>query len=596
MKIKKEKIIFVISFLFSVFTGYLIWGLIELEFKDRGIIGEYSKKNHHALNDILRYLAFLLLPSLTFFFYNYYKNQSFLSDIKIFFCSHEEKNFEKSVKLNLFFILLVLLLLASFLSVNFSTALIDSYHEGQRMSSAYKNFLDDSMWSGSYITVGIFYETLSSSIFWKFFDHISIGIARYTDILYTLTFKLLSIFFIYFLTKLTNLDQNKKIIFFLINSLFFVSLSNYDVANVGLISFREIPIILLLILFIFLISKKNSLLPIIFISVLTLLSMFWGIDRGLIYNILTLLIFLYLFLSKRYLHGLLLLLFIIIIWTSFFLISKNEFHHFVQNTYLIYKEMSYVHGIIHPTPFSNEPNSSRATKTILLILICVLISVNIIFKKEYPINFKRIIFFLTLVSVGSYLYALGRSDGPHIKNSFGFPLITVSIFLTYIILKNTNIISKFNYNIISFIFIVFFMVTSDIKPSNIFSIKERLNKYFYLDDEVYLNEDEKVLVNFLNSKVESAECVQLFSNDVALYYLLRKKSCTKFYFVWSVPSVFNQNRFIDELENVNLIIDGGPKNDWDYSLNEKLYLVDEYIKINFKKIESYKSWNILIRD
>ena len=596
MKIKKEKIIFVISFLFSVFTGYLIWGLIELEFKDKGIIGEYSKKNHHALNDILRYLAFLLLPSLTFFFYNYYKNQSFLSDIKFFFCSHEEKNFEKSVKLNLFFILLVLLLLASFLSVNFSTPLIDSYHEGQRMSSAYKNFLDDSMWSGSYITVGIFYETLSSSIFWKFFDHISIGIARYTDILYTLIFKLLSIFFIYFLTKLTNLDQNKKIIFFLINSLFFVSLLNYEVANVGSISFREIPIILLLILFIFLISKKNSLLPIIFISVLTLLSMFWGIDRGLIYNILTLLIFLYLFLSKRYLHGLLLLLFIIIIWTSFFLISKNEFHHFIQNTYLIYKEMSYVHGIIHPTPFSNEPNSSRATKTILLILICVLISVNIIFKKEYPINFKRIIFFLTLVSVGSYLYALGRSDGPHIKNSFGFPLITVSIFLTYIILKNTNIISKFNYNIISFIFIVFFMVTTDIKPSNIFSIKERLNKYFYLDDEVYLNEDEKVLVNFLNSKVESAECIQLFSNDVALYYLLRKKSCTKFYFVWSVPSVFNQKRFIDELENVNLIIDGGPKNDWDYSLNEKLYLVDEYIKINFKKIESYKSWNILIRD
>ena len=94
MKIKKEKIIFVISFLFSVFTGYLIWGLIELEFKDKGIIGEYSKKNHHALNDILRYLAFLLLPSLTFFFYNYYKNQSFLSDIKIFFV-HMTKSISK---------------------------------------------------------------------------------------------------------------------------------------------------------------------------------------------------------------------------------------------------------------------------------------------------------------------------------------------------------------------------------------------------------------------------------------------------------------------------------------------------------------------
>ncbi len=596
MKIKKEKIIFGVSFLFSIFLGYFIWGIIELEFIDRGIIGEYSKKNHHALNDILRYLSFLLFPTLTLLFYKYYKNQSFLSDIKIFFCTNEESVLEKSFKLNLFFVFLILLLLASFLSVNFSIPLIDSYHEGQRMSSAYKNFLDGSMWSGSYITVGIFYETLSSSIFWKFFDHVSIGIARYADTFYIFIFKLLSILFIYFLTKLTNLDQNKKIIFFLINSFFFVSFLNYEVADVGSISFREIPIILLLILFIFLISRKNSLIPIIFISVLTLLSMFWSIDRGLIFNILTLLILFYLFLSKRYLHGFLLLLSIAITWTSFFLVSKNEFQYFIQNTYLIYKEMSYVHGIIHPTPFSNEPNSSRATKTILLILICLLISVNIIFKKEYPINFKRVIFFLTLVSVGSYLYALGRSDGPHIKNSFGFPLITVLIFLTYLFLKNTKVNSKFNYNVFSSILILFIIAISEIKPSNIFSIKERLNEYFYFEDKIYLNENEKELINFLNSKVESFECIQLFSNDAALYYLLRKKSCTKFYFVWSASSTFNQARFIDELKKVNLIIDGGPKNDWDFPLKEKLYLVDEYIATNFKKMESYQSWNILIRN
>ena len=393
-------------------------------------------------------------------------------------------------------------------------------------------------------TVSIFYETLSSSIFWKFFDHVSIGISRYADTFYTLIFKLLSIFFIYFLTKLIDLDKNKKIIFFLSNSLFFVSLLNFEVADVGSISWREIPIILLSILFIFLISKKNSLLPIIFISVLTLLSMFWSIDRGLILNILTLLILFYLFLSKRYSHGFLLLLFITIIWTSFFLISKNEFQYFIQNTYLIYKEMSYIHGIIHPTPFSDEANSSRATKTIFLILICLIISVNIIFEKQYPLNFKRVIFFLTLVSVGSYLYALGRSDGPHIKNSFGFPLITVSVFLTYLILKNTKIISNFYNKFINLILIVLFIVMCEIKPSNIFSIKERLDEYLYRDDKVYLSENEKELVNFLNSKIGSFECIQLFSNDAALYYLLRKKSCTKFYFVWSATSPFNQERFI----------------------------------------------------
>ena len=122
--------------------------------------------------------------------------------------------------------------------------------------------------------------------------------------------------------------------------------------------------------------------------------MFWGVDRGLIYNILTIIILVYLFFLKRYLHFFLLLSFIIIIWTSFFLISKNEFQHFIQNTYLFYKEMAYVHGLVHPLPFSDEPNSTRATKTILLILICILISISTIFKIKYPINFKRVYFFL----------------------------------------------------------------------------------------------------------------------------------------------------------------------------------------------------------
>ena len=170
------------------------------------------------------------------------------------------------------------------------------------------------------------------------------------------------------------------------------------------------------------------------------------------------------------------------------------------------------------------------------------------------------------------------------------------IFLTYLFLKNTKVNSKFNYNVFSSILILFIIAISEIKPSNIFSIKERLNEYFYFEDKIYLNENEKELINFLNSKVESFECIQLFSNDAALYYLLRKKSCTKFYFVWSASSTFNQARFIDELKKVNLIIDGGPKNDWDFPLKEKLYLVDEYIATNFKKMESYQSWNILIRN
>ena len=54
-------------------------------------------------------------------------------------------------------------------------------------------------------------------------------------------------------------------------------------------------------------------------------------------------------------------------------------------------------------------------------------------------------------------------------------------------------------------------------------------------------------------KLLNYSCIQLFSNDAILNYLLRKKSCTKYYFVWSAASKTNQNQFIKELSDTNII-------------------------------------------
>ncbi|MBD1164579.1 hypothetical protein IDG86_02215 [Pelagibacterales bacterium SAG-MED13] len=596
MKFQKEKIFFIIFFLISILIGRFTWGLIELDYQDRGIIGEYSKQNYNSFNDILRYLVFLSLPSLIFIISKYYSNKNFFNQILSFFNTHTEYERKKNIELNLFFFTFIFILLASFFSINFLTNIIDSYHEGQRISSAYKNFLDNSLWSGSYVTVGIFYETLSSSIFWKLFDHISIGITRFADLIYVLIFKLLAVYFIYLLTKFTNLNLYKQIIFFLFNSIVFVSMINYEIGNVSSISFREIPIILLLIFFTFIISKRNSLLFIFLISCLSPLSMFWGIDRGLICNILIFFIFLFLVLSKRYQQSFFLLFFIMIVWASSYFFLEKEFEYFIENTFSIYKEMPYVHGLIHPVPFSDDPNSSRATKTMLAILGCIIISINLIFNKDNPTNFSKIFIFLSLISIGSYLYALGRTDGPHIKNSFGFPLITLSIFFSYFVLKFFKNISKLKFYISSSIMIITLIFLSEINFSNIFNFKKRLNLYVNIEDKEFLNKDEKKLIDFLKPKVKNFDCIQIFSNDAILYYLLQKKSCTKYYFVWSASSKINQKRFINQMEETKIIISGGSKNDWDYPLEEKLYLVNSYINENFNKIDSYKKWNILIRD
>ncbi len=597
MKIQKERILFIILFLFSVFIASIIWDHIEIRYKDPGIIGQYSKNNYHGLNDILRYLIFLIIPTTTILSFKYFTNKDFFSELSFFLNNASNNKFvnKKNTYLNVIYFIIISFLFLSLFSTNFPTYLIDSYHEGQRMSSAYKSLLDNSLWSGSYITVGIFYETLSSSFFWKFFDQISIGLSRFADVFYTFVFKLLFVSLLYYLAKLTKLDNSKQIFFFLLNSALIIFLVDYDVGNIDSISFREIPIILLTFFFSLILSNNKILFSIFCISVLSVVSMLWGVDRGLVCNILILIIFFHLALTKKNKEIFYLIFFIILNWFFLYLILNKEFSYFINNTFLIFKEMNYIHGLIHPTPFTDQPNSSRATKTLMLILICIMISINLISKKKYPNEFVKLIIFFTIISVGSYLYALGRSDGPHIKNSFGFPLITFVIFISYFLLKKMKKFSSIKFFSLNFVIFIFLISSLNIEISNLLSFKKRFQKYIYLEDHTFLSDKEKKLVQFLEPKVKDLECIQLFSNDAILYYLLRKKSCSKYYFVWSASSIYNQKRFIDDLQKVDLVIVGGHKNLWDFPLNEKLFLVDDYIDENFIISDSFEDWNILIR-
>ena len=596
MKIQRQRLIFSIFFFASIIISYLIWDSINLKFKNPDIIGEYSINKYNAANDILRYFIFLILPCSVLFIYKYYSQKFFFSKIDSFLMNNEKTIPGNNNTLSFFFILFLILIFFEFFSINLPTHKVDSYHDGQRLTSAYKFFTDGSLWSGSYITVGIFYETLSSSIFWNLFDHVSIGLARYADIVYILIFKISFIFFIFLLAEVTKLEIKKKIIFFIFNSIIFINLIDYDLSNVDNIGYRELPIIAVLILFTLLLIKTKNKINIFFISILSPISMFWGVDRGLVCNILILIIFGYLFLSKRKNEGLLLFLLIGIFWFLSYLYLGNEFEYFLNNTFLVFKEMSYVHGLIHPKIFSDDLHSGRATKTILVILANLLISINLLFKKKYPINFSKIIIFLSLISAGSYLYALGRSDGPHIKNSFGFPLITISFFFSYLILK--KFIKKINDNkskIIGSLLTILFILNIEFNLKNTLNYSKRLNNFIYSSDISFLDDKEKNFINFIKPKLLNYSCIQLFSNDAILNYLLRKKSCTKYYFVWSAASKTNQNQFIKELSDTNIIIEGGRKDSWDYPLKIKINNVFNHIEENYELIESFDNWNIFVR-
>ena len=599
MKIEKKKIYFFFILVLSICLSVFSWNLINLPITDAQIVGNYSLKKVNPFNDIIRYLVFISIPISVYILWEIIVEKKKIKDF-FFNIIFKKENFEFDKKIYWFQLLIIFYLFLEFLSVSFPINLIDIYHEGQKLSSAFKNKLDGSLWSGSYVTVGIIYETLGAKYIWKLFGSESIGLVRFLDILYIFITKIILIFLSLEITKTTKFNSLFSCCYFLTLSFIFLSFTNYNLGTVDLISYREIPILLSLIFFLITLKKLNQLhFAYIILGFLTVTTFFWSIDRAIVQNLMLLLIIIYLIINKSYKNIFLLIISLIFFWFVFYLFLNDEFNLFVENTISIYREMSAVHGIIHPEPFADEENSSRATKNLLSILISLLVSLNIIFKDRnyFSYRFKIIIILISLLSFLSYIYALGRSDGVHLKQAFGFSAIFISSYLLFYLfyfvstkLNNINFNSQKIFFIIILIFIFIFF-SPNVNFSNIIDYKSRFINYINLKDDVFLSKSDKRFIKETSKLINNEKCIQLYTNDAALLYLLRKPNCTKFYFVWSIGSKKNQLMMISELQNTNFIITNGSTDNWGIPLNTKYPLIKAYIDQNFiieKKINGRK--------
>ena len=573
------------------------WDLVSLTYEETTIIGEYFNNKYNHKNDLLRYLVFISLPLLSYilikslnFSHNYQvlKNRILDRDIKFI-----NTNYLLDI-LTIFFLLLTIL---EFLSINFPINKIDTFHEGQQMSSAFKYSIDQSLWSGSYVTVGIFYETISSNLIWKFFDQLSIGSTRYLNLIYILILKLILVIIFYQITILSKLKDSPQLLFNFLLNLSGLQLINYT-GGVDNFIWREIFTLLTLLIFLQIFLKpnlKNYL--VIFAGPISVLSIFWSVDRGIVCNLVLIVLFVYLLIKKDFKPFLNLIFSIIITWLLTYYYLGNEFQYFLENTLSILNEMNIIGGVIHPLPFSDDPNSARATKTLALISISIILSLELIYFQKIKIE-NKFIFVLILISLFSFLsygYAIGRSDGPHIKSSFGFVQIFYSIIILYfslIYLEKLGFFSKIlNQKKKIFLSIIILSILSfNFNIQNISKFSERLNKYTKLEDNFFLNDKQISFIDNAKKIVENYECIQLFTNDVMLLYLLRKPSCSIFYFTITVGSRENQMRLNKSMSNTQIVISDTNKNE--FSPSYRLEYTNRYIQDNYENIYKEGIWII----
>ena len=607
MQSTKTKIVAFLIILLSTIISTLVWESIHF-LPSEEIIKNfqesvYVKNNYSHWNEILRFIFFIGLPSILYLSYLKISNNFQLTFLNYSKTSNYSQISNKQSNLRLFFFILLLFLL-NLLFLKIPLQEFDSLHEGQWLTAGQNFFYYDSFWKKSFITVGWGHEFLTPILSNFIFDELSISGTRFMFPIYQFMGQLLLLVFAYQLSYYQKLSLNVKNFIFLFFALVIFFLTNF---NNPIFGYREIPIILFLVLIWNVLNKRWMSFSLVSIGLLSSIAIFLGLDRGAYLNFALLLFCIFQILNKNLKNLLIIVLSIFFGWLSFYItFGHEEFSNFFSNSIWIYSNIEYIYGIIHPSPFGNEAGSSRAGKNLVLILLTSFLTIFYCLSKNKRLtnNNKIILIFLFIVSVVSYKTGLGRSDGPHMRGGMSWLYIT----LTYIFLINLGIFleKKFiknNYlkfsNLIFFSIIIIFISKIIFIDGNALEKKQlSLVSYKKYSNDFYYNENNIVNYKKLMDSLKNEQCINNLTYEAAIPFILSKPTCNKFYFPYSMGGEKIQSEYIDllKISKSDKIIIIKNERYINNSPNELLPIVFNYLEKNYKIHNEIDKYLILKRN
>jgi len=618
--LKKNSFVYLLVLFFTIFISFF-WESISLPFSEIDYAESFIiNKKINPQTDTLRYILFVGLPLLLYVILN-----SSIHYNKINFSLKEKNNYieERFFDYKICFAILILslfIIIDFFGSPNHFLATnprLDPIHDGDYLTPTLNFFSTKGLWSSSASVHGGA-DFIYTIILWKLTGLKTIGSAKIYFAILILSIKFLSIVLAYQITRLTLLEKNAKFIFFIIFSIFLISLSHYDAPiNFSPFSWRDIFTILFLIFFIEIFLKnKNLYILNSIITFIVFISLIFHFDIGTYLYALLFSYTIYLIIIKKFNYFFLIYFMLILFWSIFiYIVGIEEFYSLIENYLLIVGNVDLVNSLDYPTPFFSigEQHGARATKGLLFqILAGILILKNTVFSKDnFPRNYKILLFFIFFLCLINYKNALGRSDGYHIKGSTDIQYIIIMFFFLKFLLNNFEKKLK-NYRYKALLFnmipivlccVIFLNNFLNIKTfKNVLSSKERFLHYIMLSDEEFIETGfsnpvylKKFLVRF-NDLNKDERCVQNFTVDLILPYLLKKPSCTKYLSSFLALSKDSQLRYISQIETnspIYIIYESPGFTFDDIPTRKRLKLVDAYIKDNYSMYDSFNGYTIL---
>tara|TARA_B100001057_G_C22856381_1_gene952849 strand:+ start:171 stop:2126 length:1956 start_codon:yes stop_codon:yes gene_type:complete len=575
----------------AIFFATLLWDSLKFSYDESNIIqGVSYNKKINPYDNILKVLFFIFFPLFIFFFTFLKKNNLYSINPfnKNFFLNSNINSYEKNnlidyknFKIKLLTIVLIFLCLIEFISLDFNNLLspVDIYHDGQVLVPSFNYLTNKNFWLSIHFDFG-FGGNLRPLLFWKIFGFETIGAARIFDQSLILFNKICLIFISLKTIELLKVKKNKEL-FFLILALSAIQLSDYFVSLHGS-GGPPFPIrmSIFLLFFLFLIDNlvTKNLIKDTILGFFSAISIFWFTDIAIYINFILLSYCLTLIFLKNFKKIYQIFAGIVFSWLCFvFFLGFDQINEVLYQISSNLSFIYYFNFIEFPKPFSDHYSSSRALKSLILIIINGILLINLCLKKKINLNINSKIYLIILFITSMVIFksALIRSDAYHLKYTSGFILLLFIIQILYILFYSKfveNILKKIDLNkiiISSLILIIIsscFVVVKNIKIKSInANLKLNFKKIILQTDMDYLNfkpgtfsygrlytkenfEDDKKFINFYKKITQEDKCVQNFTEYLSLSYFIKKPTCTKYYNPQFIQHNVTDKKFLKEFK------------------------------------------------
>jgi len=608
-----KKLIPLLLYFFLILLFFICWEYFVLPYNETNeIVGVYYQKKINPFNNTLRFLIFIVIPTL-FFLATYLKFNKSTYSINPYnknYFLNKKKNIFPKTNLNFYFWLFFFIVIFDFFLIEFKYHFktIDYFHEGTFLTPPINQEARHGFWTATLYEYG-FISNNFASIIWKIIDQKTIGSVRFFLLTLMLLNKLLLIYISKLIVEGVNFDKKIKIFFFIALSLGAINLIRYKFYWVSFFQYRHF-LYLIFIIFSIKFFKNQRSLQAFYIGLFSSVGFLWFLDIGLYINLLIFFLIFYFSIIKKYLITGSILFGVITSWIVIFLtFNKNEIVEALNQVRFIYSIAPYLLGLQYIKPFTLSFIDWWSIPYIFFILNFILV-ISLNFQKKLNVNHetKTIISFLLICSIILFQPALTRSSDKHIIYSLGTVLYLFYFCFLYFLftfLRSSKFLSQILLIIfdkkIFFLFFLFFMFSLFVFRFNFNKIKnfpdsiKNFNQLLHSKDESYLSDDYKSFVMLYEKLSKKDNCIQSLYDDFSLPYLLKKPSCTKYYASTHIINGWTDNLFIQEFKQnmpTYLLYDGP----YTFLTNKKnMKIVDQFINDNYIFYQNFKNWIIYVK-